>query len=59
MADLMDSSKENSSEAEDSSPTSFVAESWNKVSFIDAKKRHRFVIEDFRNWSRFEKILNS
>ena len=24
-----------------------------QVSFIDAKKRHRFVIEDFRNWSRW------
>ena len=46
-------SKENSSEAEDSDPGSVVAESWNKVSFVDAKKRHRFVIEDFRNWSRW------
>ena len=46
-------SKENSSEAEDSDPGSVVAESWIKVSFVDAKKRHRFVIEDFRNWSRW------
>ena len=52
MANMMES-KENSSEAEDSDPTSYISESWNKVTFIDAKKRHRFIIEDFRNWSRY------
>jgi hypothetical protein len=52
MATLVES-KENSSEVEDSDPSSFVSESWNKVTFVDAKKRHRFVIEDFRNWSRW------
>ena len=52
MANLTDS-KENSSETEDSYPSSLLTESWNKVSFFDAKKRHRFVIEEFRNWSRW------